>query len=72
MHYVTRISHWMPKHKVVLTCPIALFVESVRMQKHKFGVTCPVALLLNLYRSQPSMKNSVWLFCVPDAMEGTT
>jgi hypothetical protein len=29
MHYVTYISQWMQKHKFSITCPGALFVESV-------------------------------------------
>jgi hypothetical protein len=29
MHYVTRRSHWIQKHKFGVTCPGALFVESV-------------------------------------------
>jgi hypothetical protein len=28
-HYVTRRSHQMEKHKIALTCPTMLFVESV-------------------------------------------
>jgi hypothetical protein len=28
MHYVTRRSHWMEKHKFGVTCPDVLFVES--------------------------------------------
>jgi hypothetical protein len=29
MHYVTHRSHWIEKHKFSITCPDALFVESV-------------------------------------------
>jgi hypothetical protein len=29
MHYVTRISHQIQKHKFGITCPSSLFVESV-------------------------------------------
>jgi hypothetical protein len=29
MHYVTRRSHWVQKHMFSITCPDALFVESV-------------------------------------------
>jgi hypothetical protein len=28
MHYVTRISYWMQKHKFDVTCPNALFMET--------------------------------------------
>jgi hypothetical protein len=29
MHYVTRRSHWIPKHKFCKTCPGTIFVESI-------------------------------------------
>jgi hypothetical protein len=36
MHYVTRKSHRMQKHKVGVTCPDALFVKSVLVRpKHE-------------------------------------
>jgi hypothetical protein len=31
MHYVTHRSHWMQKHKFGITCPEALFIESVQV-----------------------------------------
>jgi hypothetical protein len=31
MHYMTRRSHWMQKHKFSVKCPGALFVESVQV-----------------------------------------
>jgi hypothetical protein len=36
----------MQKCKFGVTCPIALFLESLPMQRHKFGVTCPITLFV--------------------------
>jgi hypothetical protein len=44
MHYVTRISHGMQKHKFDVTCP-ALFMETAPVppqnQKYFIDVSCP-------------------------------
>jgi hypothetical protein len=45
MHYTTRISHWMQKHKFNVTCPDALFMEtapfSPEHEKECINISCP-------------------------------
>jgi hypothetical protein len=60
MHYVTRRSDWMQKYKFGVTCPGALFVESVPVriehEKKCIDVSCSGCTRLhNMTRRSHSM-----------------